>query len=141
MLKSEYVPPDNSDPYACNTSALADGYIFNIIDINIPTSDSRQFRNSLELFCKRYPSGWGLVIPGHGALFAITAVYETRTHTNSYQDTISIAFNKFIAALRDYEYSSCIPETLDERSCLMFLNSLINPVANLRRHIKSSEKV
>ena len=30
MLKYEYVPPDKSDPYTCNTSNLAGGYIFKI---------------------------------------------------------------------------------------------------------------
>ena len=116
-------------------------YIFNILYLKLPTNGIHQCRNSLKRFFKRDPNGEGFITYGHGAWFEITALYETTTHTNFYQDTISIAFNKFIAALRDYEYSSCIPETLDERSCLMFLNSLINPVANLRRHIKSCEKV
>ena len=57
MLNSDYVPPEKYDKYACNNSDLADGYIFKIIDINIPTSDSHQCRNSLEQFRKRDPNG------------------------------------------------------------------------------------
>ena len=49
-LKSEYIPPDKSKPYACNSSKLADGYIFKILDLNIPISDSHKCRNSLERF-------------------------------------------------------------------------------------------
>ena len=35
---------------------------------------------------------------------------------------ISIVFNKFIAALRDYEYNGRTPEALDERTCITLLN-------------------
>ena len=35
MINSTYAPPNNSDPYACNTADLEDGYTFKILDINI----------------------------------------------------------------------------------------------------------
>ena len=54
---------------------------------------------------------------------------------------ISIVFDKFIAALHDYEYASWMLEALDERTCITLLNSLINPVSDLRRHIKIYERV
>ena len=52
MLKSNYVPPYKSDPYTCNTSDLADEYIFKILDLNITTSNSHQCRNALVRFHK-----------------------------------------------------------------------------------------
>ena len=60
ILKSDNIPPDNSNPYVCNTSNLADGYILKILDLNIPTSDSDQCRNTLEHFCamSRWWGGW-----------------------------------------------------------------------------------
>ena len=54
---------------------------------------------------------------------------------------IIIVFNKFISALRDYEYTGWMPEALDKCTSLTILNYLINPVANLRRHIKICERV
>ena len=160
MLQSNYVPPDKSDPYACNTSVLAYLYIFKILYLNIPTSDSHQCRNALERFCKRDPNGEGFIIDGRGAWFSITALYETKTHTDNYRQvdfhklssikffdknpndaTISIVFSKFIAALRDYEYAGQAPEALDERTCCMLLNSLLNHFANLHCYIKSCERV
>ena len=54
---------------------------------------------------------------------------------------ISIVFDKFIAALRDYEYASRMPEALDERTCLTLLNSLINPSSKLGWNIKICERV
>ena len=50
ILKTSYILPDKLDPYACNTSDLKYGYIFKILDLNIPTSNSHQFRNALERF-------------------------------------------------------------------------------------------
>ena len=55
--------------------------------------------------------------------------------------TISIFFNKFVAALREQEYESRMTEALYERTFLMLLSSLINPVANLHRNIKSCDRV
>ena len=52
ILKSYYIPPDKSNPYACNTSEFAGGYIFKILDLKIPTSDSKQCRDALERFGK-----------------------------------------------------------------------------------------
>ena len=113
-------------------------------------SDSHQCRNSLERFRNRYPNGGGFIIDVHRAWFSITALDETKTHTDSYcqvefqklasiklfdgnpnDATISIFFNKFIAALHDYEYAGRTPEALDKRTYLMLLNYLINPVADL----------
>ena len=54
---------------------------------------------------------------------------------------ISIVFNKFIAALRDYEYAGRTPEALDERTFLIILNYLINYVANVCWYIKSCKRV
>ena len=85
MIKSDYVPPDKSDPYYYSTSELADGYIFRILHLNIPTSDSHQCRNSLKLFCKRDPNGEGFITDGCGAWFTITALYETTTNTDYYR--------------------------------------------------------
>ena len=56
-------------------------------------------------------------------------------HKNPNDATISIVFNKFIAALLDWEYAGGTPEALNERTCLMILNYLINNVANIRWHI------
>ena len=53
MLKSDYVHTDKSDTYACNKSDLADGYIFKILYLNLPTSNSHQWRNALERFHNR----------------------------------------------------------------------------------------
>ena len=88
-------------------------------------------------------------------IFSITTLYETKNHIDSYcqvalhkltsinildknpnDATISIVFNNFIAALCDYGYTGRIPEALDERTCITLLNSLINPVDDLRWHIK-----
>ena len=54
---------------------------------------------------------------------------------------VSIAFNRFIAALYYYEYDGRKLEALDERTCLTLLNFLINSVTNLCRHIKIFERV
>ena len=54
---------------------------------------------------------------------------------------ISIVLNKSISSLRDYKYSVQTPEALDECTCLTLLNPLINPVADLNRHIKIYERV
>ena len=75
MLKSDYVPPDNSDPYAFNTSNLADGYIFNILDLKIPTSGIHQCWNALKRFRKRDPNRKGFIADGRRAWFAITDIY------------------------------------------------------------------
>ena len=40
ILKSGYITTNKSNPYTCNTSDLADGYIFKILDLNILTSYS-----------------------------------------------------------------------------------------------------
>ena len=72
ILNYDYVPPYKSDIYACNTS---DGYIFKILDLNLPTSDSHQCRNSFEWFCKRDPNGEGFITDEHGTWFSITALY------------------------------------------------------------------
>ena len=91
-------------------------------------------------------------------MFSITTIYDITTHTDSYhqveyhklsyikfsnnppnESTISIVFNKFIATLRDYEYTGWTPEVLYELTCLNLLNYLINPVADLLRNIKSYE--
>ena len=160
MLKFDYIHLDKSDFYACITSDLVNGYIFKILNLNIPTSESYQCRNTLKWFCKRDPNGKVFNIDGRREWFTITAFYNNTTNTNSYlevafhklssikffgktliDETISIVFNKFIATLRDYEYSDQIPEALDERTCLTFHNSLMNHVANIRRHIKSWEIV
>ena len=53
----------------------------------------------------------------------------------------SIFFNKLIFALCNYKYAGRTPEALDEQTCLTLLNSLINPVANIRQHTKSCERV
>ena len=85
MLNSEYVPPYNSDLYACNTSNLADVYLFKILDLNIPTSDSHQCQNALKHFRKRDPNGEVFITDRHGAWFSITDIYDTTTHSNSYR--------------------------------------------------------
>ena len=59
ILKSDYTPHKILDPYACNTSNLADRYIFKILDINILESIIDQSWNTLERTCKRYPKGGG----------------------------------------------------------------------------------
>ena len=160
MLKSDYVSPYQSDPYACNNSNLADVYTFKILDLNLPTSDSHQCRNALKRFRKRYRNGEGFIIDGHRAWFAITAIYNTTTHIEYYcqvafhklasikffyknpdDATISIVFNKFIAAICDYDYASRTAEALDEHTFLTLINYLINPVAYLLRNIKSCEIV
>ena len=70
-------------------------------------------------------------------MVSITALYENTTHTNSYCQvmfqklasikifnkdyndiTISIIFNKFIAALCDYKYAGRTPEALDKHTYL-----------------------
>ena len=159
MPKSDYVPPDKYDPYAFNTYNLSDGYIFKILNLNIPTSDSHQCRNALERFQKRDPNGWGVIIDGSEAWFEITALYDTTNHTDSYRQvlfhklvpvkffdknpnnaTISFFFNKVISALRYYEYSGQTPEALDERTFLKLHNYLINPVSDVKEgEIKGSD--
>ena len=159
MLKSEYFLPYKSDPYVCNTSDLSDGYIFKILDLNIPTSDSHQSRNALEWFRKRDTNGEVFIIDGCGTWFAITALCETKTNTYSYRqvtfhklasikffdknpnDTTIIFFIKFIVTLRDYEYACRMREVLDECTCLTLIDTLINPVANVRWHINIRERV
>ena len=60
----------------------------------------------------------------------------------NYNDTtISIIFNKFIAALCDYKYAGRTPEALDKHTYLTLLIYLSDPVANLRRNIQSCERV
>ena len=120
MLKSNYVPTDKYDPYACNTSDLAYGYTLKILDLNIPTSDSHKFWNTLERFCNRGPNGEGFITDGRGRWVSKTALYNNTNHTDSYRQfafhklasikffyenpndaMISIVLNKFIASLRD----------------------------------------
>ena len=48
ILKLSYIPPDESDLYAFNITYMEDGYIFKILDLNIPTNNSHQLRNALE---------------------------------------------------------------------------------------------
>ena len=91
--------------------------------------------------------------------FAITYLYETTNHTDSYFQVeshkissiiffnkppydamISIVFDKFISALCDYEDSRRMREALDEHMCITLLNSMINPVIYLRRYIKICER-
>ena len=57
MLNSDYSYPEKYDPYAWNTSDLVNGYIFNILDLNIPKSDSHQCQNDLKRFFERNPNG------------------------------------------------------------------------------------
>ena len=64
ILKSEYIPPDKSNPYTCNTFDLDDGFILKIPYLNIPTSDSHQCRNALEPFCKRDLNVEGFITNG-----------------------------------------------------------------------------
>ena len=90
----------------------------------------------------------------------MTAIHETKTNTYLYwkvvlhklasikffnknpnEATISIVFNKFIAALRDYEYVGRMTEALDECTCIMLLNYLINIVVDIRRHINIFKRV
>ena len=85
ILNSRNVPPDELELYACNTSDLADGYIFNILDLNTIKIKSHQFRNALERFCKQDPNGKGSITDVHGTRFSIPALYETTTHTYSYR--------------------------------------------------------
>ena len=65
-IKNSYVPPDKSDPYACNTANLEDGYICKILYINIATGNNRQWYNALEQYHKRGPKGKGLITDGQG---------------------------------------------------------------------------
>ena len=121
-----------SDPYTCNTSNLSEVYIFKILNLNIPASSIHQCRNSLEHFRKRDLKGEGIITDGCWAWFTITALYETTNHTYSYLQvafhklsyikffdkspyyaTISVLFNKFISALREYEHTSRTPKALD----------------------------
>ena len=104
--------------------------------------------------------GGGFINYGRRPWFAITTIYETTTHTDSYCQvalhkissiklfyksldgaTISVVFDKFIYDLREYEYAGGTPESPDERMCLTLLNLLINPVSDLRWHIKIYERV
>ena len=92
--------------------------------------------------------------------FAITTIYETTTHTDSYHQvaiyklsairlfkknpdnaTIGVVFKKIIAALCEYEHSGRTPESLCERTCITLLRFSINPVDNLFRNVKICEKV
>ena len=91
MLNYDYVPPEKYNPYAWNYYDLADGYIFKILDLNIPTSDSHQCRNNLKRFLKRDPNGEVFIIDGRGSWFAITAIFETTNNINSYRQ---VAFHK-----------------------------------------------
>ena len=128
MLNSDYVSPDKYDPHVCNISDFSDEYIFNILDLNIPKSESCQFQNNPERVRKRDPNGEILITDSHISWFAITAPYETTTHTDSYLQVafhklasikffdknsngamIGIVFNKFIAILRDYKYAGRTP--------------------------------
>ena len=91
MLKSYYVHTDKYDTYACNKSDLADGYIFKILDLNLPTSNSHQWRNALKRFHNRDKNEEVFITYGRGVWFSITALYETTTHINSYRQ---VAFHK-----------------------------------------------
>ena len=121
--------------YACNISDLADGYIFNILDLNIPTSKSYQCRNPFGRYIKRYPKGEGFIVDGRGAWFSITFLYEMTTHKHSYcqvtfhkissikfldknpdDATIEVFFINFISVLHEYENAGQTPEALDERT-------------------------
>ena len=121
IVKSSYVPPDESYPYACNTSDLIDNYIFKILDFNTPTINSHQFQNALKRFHKRDPKVEGFITDGRGLWFDIATLYETTNHTYSYSQfefhklsvikffetntddaTVGVDFNKFISALRKY---------------------------------------
>ena len=102
MLKSNYIPPDNSDPYACNTYDLADGYIFKILDLNITTRDSHQCRNVLERFHKRDHNGESFIIDRHRILFLITSIYDTTTHTGFY---CQVEFHK-LSSKYDYDLAT-----------------------------------
>ena len=160
ILKSEYIPPYKSDPYACNTFNIANEYIFKVIDLNMPASSIHQFRNALERFCKRDQKGKGFITNGWRAWFSISSLYENTTHIYSYHQvafhklssiksfnkipddvTINIVFNKFVDSLSEYKYNGWTLESLDERTCLKFLNSLINPATDLLRHIKMCKRV
>ena len=153
---SDYVLPEKSDAYACNTSNWANVYIFKILDLKIPTSDSHQCQKPLERFRKRDTNGDVFITYRRESWFAISALYENKTHTNSYRQvtfhnvasikffdktpdnaTISIVFNKFIASIHEYKYAGWTPEELIKCTCLMLLNYLMNPVANLHWYIKS----
>ena len=139
---------------------MANGYIFKILDFNILTSNSHQCQNALERYQKWDPKDGGFITDGRGAWFTITELYETTTHTyyyrqvafhklsdikffdkNTYDTTIGVVFNKFIAALREYKYAGRAPESIDVRTCLTLITSIIKPVNNLRRNIKICEKV
>ena len=84
-LNPDYIPTDKSKPHEWNTSDLDDGYIFKILFLNIPTSDSHQCRNKLEPFCKRDLNVEGLITDGSRAWFAITNLFDTTNHTYPYR--------------------------------------------------------
>ena len=67
ILKSDYIPPGKSKKYEWNTYDLTDSYIFKILDLNLPTSDSHKCRNALERFSKRDPNVEELITNGNGA--------------------------------------------------------------------------
>ena len=92
----------------CNTSNLADGYIFKILDLNIPTRDSHQCRNALEYFLKRDPNGEGFIADGRGAWFVITDIYETTTHKDLY---LEVEFQK-IASIKFFDKTPMKPQLL-----------------------------
>ena len=155
ILNSRYVLPDELDLYSCITSYLEDGYNFKIIDLNIPTSNSQKFQNTLERFHKRDPEGEVFITDGRRAWFAITESYKTTTHTYSYHQVafhkisaiksskknpydaiIDAVFNKLISILLEYKHAGRTLAALDERTCLTIIISIINPVVNIRRKIK-----
>ena len=132
ILKFGYIPPDKSGPYASNTANLADGCIFKILYINIPTGNSYQFRNDLECHHKLDPKGEGFITDVRVAWFAIIVLYKMSTHNNYYCQvafcnlysikffnknpdnvTIGVVFNNFIAALREYKHAGRTPRPLD----------------------------
>ena len=139
---------------------MADGYIFNILDLNTPKRNSHKFRNALECFHKRYPKHEGFITDGSGMWFAINDLYETTTHTDYYcqvtfhnlsviknfdknpdNAAIGVVFNKFIAAICEHKHGGRMSEELYECARLTLISYIINPVANLHRNIKICEKV
>ena len=54
---------------------------------------------------------------------------------------MDFVFNKFTAALREYEHAGRTSEALDDLTCLIHIISIINHVVDLRQHIKSCDKV
>ena len=54
--------------------------------------------------------------------------------------TVGVVFQKFIAALREYNNSGRTLEELDEHTCLTLIISIINLVADLLPHLKICDK-